>query len=93
MQIEITHSEAIELVKLLTFIENASNSITILIQWDENRDKGYNILSVLNYDDIRDYATKEIKLKENQELKTIYMDSLGEPFAELFANLEEGLRK
>lgn len=93
MQVEITEANAKDLINLLTFIEASYGSIVVLIEWDQDRRKGYLYKEVLEYDDVIRYATNDKKLKENQEIKQIDFDELTRPFNDFIDDLGTALKE
>ena len=76
--VTLNRQEATKLVDLLQMVERSYLTVVLLVEWKEDRRQGYNVLEMLDIDTIREYAVGAMKLKENQELKEVSLDDLGE---------------
>lgn len=91
INITLNKEEATKLVDLLQMVERSYLTVVLLVEWKEDRRQGYNKIEMLDLADIRDYATGKSKLKENQELKEITLDELGEGLDEICEQLDNQL--
>lgn len=89
--VTLNRQEATKLVDLLQMVERSYLTVVLLVEWKEDRRQGYNKMEMLDLADIRDYATGESKLKENQELKEITLDELGEGLDDIYEQLDNQL--
>lgn len=89
--INLNKEEATILRDLLQMVERSYLSVVLLVEWKKDRRGGYNKIEMLDLADIRDYATGESKLKENQELKEITLDELGEGLDDIYEQLDNQL--
>lgn len=89
--VTLNRQEATKLVDLLQMVERSYLTVVLLVEWKEDRRQGYNKMEMLDLADIRDYATGKSKLKENQELKEITLDELGEGLDEIYEQLDNQL--
>ena len=89
--VTLNRQEATKLVDLLQMVERSYLTVVLLVEWKEDRRQGYNKIEMLDLADIRDYATGKSKLKENQELKEITLDELGEGLDEICEQLDNQL--
>lgn len=89
--VTLNRQEATKLVDLLQMVERSYLTVVLLVEWKEDRRQGYNKIEMLDLADIRDYATGESKLKENQELKEITLDELGEGLDDIYEQLDNQL--